>query len=554
MASSANLFSPSEKQKCQEVVRILQQETLLAVDCEGVQLGKDGPLTLLQIGTLNGTVYLFDVMKNEQEQDKSFFKDSGLDGLLTSSEIVKVIHSCSEDSAALFHQFGIKLENVFDTQVAHLVIEEHKGRKLPSREKLEEICKMYSAAAGVYARKDDVQLEYVKNDGNFWAKRPLSQEMIDYASGDVAALLPEVYDNQNRYLDENKLMDKFYERVKEEIEIEIDPVNKEKRKDRQTKIKNEILTSMSKKYKNRTELADLTVDEKRALNETSLTDISSAKHPEVIRELKLEFYAEYLKSLEEELKDPCKFHPKPHILFKLNEISFQGTRTMRRDGTIIKKLFIKILSDDIERKYYTDTPVTQLSRCEYKILQNLRPLYDDIPYPETVLALHWRIIADDLDEDMEKLTSDPEHEVNNVPRLIRFIRDVRVPEYIKSKAREVRKSNEDAILERLPHKYDLNSNADDLTEAEKIVLDRLDVIYNDYDPIVEFLHWEVTYFILCKEFEDFKSGKFTGKDYMSRKLDFLSTNEQVPDKIKEKSKEFQKEMSKKKERRKQHNK
>ncbi|XP_045176853.2 uncharacterized protein LOC123537263 [Mercenaria mercenaria] len=546
MASSANLFSPSEKQKCQEVVRILQQETLLAVDCEGLQLGKDGPLTLLQIGTLNGTVYLFDVMKNDQEQDKSFFKDSGLDGLLTSSEIVKVIHSCSEDSAALFHQFGIKLENVFDTQVAHMVIKEHKDRKLPSREKLEEICKMYSTADGVYARKDDVQLKYVKNEGNFWAKRPLTQEMIDYASRDVAALLPEVYVGQNRYLEENKLMDKFYDRVKEEIELEIYPVKKEKRKDRQTKIKNKILTSMSEKYKNGTQLADLTVDEKRALSLTSLIDISSAKYPEVIRELKLESCAVFLKSLEEELNDPSKFHPKPYTIFKLNEITNQGTRTMRRDGTRVKNIFMKIVADDIERKYYADTPITQLSRCEYQFLQNLRPLYDNTPYPETVLALHWRIIADDLDEDMEKLTSDPEHEVNNVPRLIRFIRDVRVPEYIKSKAREVRKLNEDATLERLPHKYDLNSSAEDLTESEKIVLDRLDVIDNEYDPIVEYLHWEATYFILCKEFEDFKSRKFTGKDYMSRKLDFLSTNEQVPDKIKEKSKEFQKKMSKRK--------
>lgn len=28
-----------------------------------------------------------------------------------------VIHSCAGDSAALFHQFGIKMKNVFDTQV-----------------------------------------------------------------------------------------------------------------------------------------------------------------------------------------------------------------------------------------------------------------------------------------------------------------------------------------------------------------------------------------------------------------------------------------------------
>ena len=87
-----HIFSPSDKmsQESQYAVKALSCEPLIALDSEGVNLGKDGPMTLLQIGTLSGTVYLFDVMLNEQNQDKAYFRDTGLDRILTSKQIVKV--------------------------------------------------------------------------------------------------------------------------------------------------------------------------------------------------------------------------------------------------------------------------------------------------------------------------------------------------------------------------------------------------------------------------------------------------------------------------------
>ncbi|XP_025983379.2 piRNA biogenesis protein EXD1 isoform X1 [Glycine max] len=40
---------------------------------------------------------------------------------LESNYITKVIHDCKRDSEALYFQFGIKLNNVVDTQVSFLV-------------------------------------------------------------------------------------------------------------------------------------------------------------------------------------------------------------------------------------------------------------------------------------------------------------------------------------------------------------------------------------------------------------------------------------------------
>lgn len=70
---------------CRHVVHVLLREPVLAVDCEGIQLGADGPLTLVQVGTFSGDVYLFDLHENKQ-----LLTEGRLQKLLESSEIVKV--------------------------------------------------------------------------------------------------------------------------------------------------------------------------------------------------------------------------------------------------------------------------------------------------------------------------------------------------------------------------------------------------------------------------------------------------------------------------------
>ncbi len=44
-----------------------------------------------------------------------------LRSLMENSSVVKVIHDCRQDSAALFYQLQIRLANVFDTQVQALL-------------------------------------------------------------------------------------------------------------------------------------------------------------------------------------------------------------------------------------------------------------------------------------------------------------------------------------------------------------------------------------------------------------------------------------------------
>lgn len=82
----------SEKQKlvtdtedCKDIASLLSKEKILAVDCQGVYRGSHLRLTLLQIGTSKGKVYLFDVQVN-----KNLLLNDGLRHLLESKDIEKV--------------------------------------------------------------------------------------------------------------------------------------------------------------------------------------------------------------------------------------------------------------------------------------------------------------------------------------------------------------------------------------------------------------------------------------------------------------------------------
>lgn len=71
--------------RCKEIASRLLEEKVLAVDCQGVHLGANGTLTLLQIGTSKEEVYLFDVQHCDE-----LLSVAELKRVLESGDIVKV--------------------------------------------------------------------------------------------------------------------------------------------------------------------------------------------------------------------------------------------------------------------------------------------------------------------------------------------------------------------------------------------------------------------------------------------------------------------------------
>ncbi|KAL3859216.1 hypothetical protein ACJMK2_009445 [Sinanodonta woodiana] len=542
MASETKVlvFSPGDKEACRSAIRRLEQEKVIAVDCEGVHLGTKGPLTLMQIGTINGDVYLFDVMKNEKEQDKSFFKDTGLDNVLSSPNIVKVIHSCSGDSAALFHQFGIKLDNVFDTQVAHLVIAEHKGRRLPYRLKLAELCSTYSDTAKVYEAKEDVKIEWCKRENDYWAKRPLTQEMIEYASGDVTALIPDVFEKQKKYLEENGQIDKYAELVQEEIEFYIDPAMKERRKLRNGKASEAVLKDMSAKYRPSTQYSAITdEDEIKALKDINVRDIPN--QPSLIQNLKHGHIRAFLSELENDLKTPETFISSRNLDQELHDIEQYGQDEIREYASKLRKQVCEVVTKDIQRKYTSNTPVESISETDIRVLRYIRLISGDelIYFHPTVIDLKWKIEEYDMDAAMEKLRADPEYNVSFVPKLKFLSFNTKVPSSVKRKAQQLLEKVEDSILANIPRKYTRDTPLDQLSDTEKAVLRDIRITSNTFHSTVSSLHWRICYDGLCIDFERFKAGKLSMNSGLEKKLYFFANNRCVPADVKKKAKEFQ---------------
>jgi len=220
--------------ECQMLVEdVLQSGQPIGLDGEGVNLGPKGKLTLVQISTMSGQVFIFDVQTNP-----GLFIQGRLADLLQSENIVKVIHDCRNDSAALYFQHGITLKNVFDTQAAHAVVQLQETGKPVYKVKnvsFNALCELYNAP--VNPMKDQVKNIY-RRDQKFWARRPLSKDMICYAAADVMALVPTIYtamardlkpDYQNLFLslcEEQVLMYIQFEEIKE--------------KKRQRKVENEV--------------------------------------------------------------------------------------------------------------------------------------------------------------------------------------------------------------------------------------------------------------------------------------------------------------------------
>ncbi|KAL0330732.1 UNVERIFIED_CONTAM: hypothetical protein Sangu_1618700 [Sesamum angustifolium] len=109
---------------------------------------------------------------------------------LESSYISKVIHDCKRDSEALYFQFGIKLHNVVDTQIAYSLIKEQEGHKRVPDDYISFVGLLADPRFGgiSYVEKEEVRL-LLRQDPNFWTYRPLSELMVRAAADDVRFLL-----------------------------------------------------------------------------------------------------------------------------------------------------------------------------------------------------------------------------------------------------------------------------------------------------------------------------------------------------------------------------
>ena len=163
-----------------EVIGCLKAAEVLTLDCEGVDLGRSGELCLIQLATRE-RCFLFDVHELATACCDMVIS---LKEILEDNTIVKVVHDCKMDSDALFHHLGIRLANVHDTQAWDKVLRNSVGENLNRTLLAFDCTPNVVRDCTIYSRNI-----------RFWATRPLTPKMIEWASGDVSSLF-ELRDKQ----------------------------------------------------------------------------------------------------------------------------------------------------------------------------------------------------------------------------------------------------------------------------------------------------------------------------------------------------------------------
>jgi ribonuclease D len=169
---------PQEK-KCHEIVNDLRSQEVIAVDCEGICLGVNGTLCLIQIATASH-VYVFDICSSSKADIVETLKP-----IFESNKILKVLHGAENDLVGL-SSVGIVNDNFEDTQALYEILAKdlRKMKDAKSSIGLQSLMEVYGFKHELKAKMKKIY----KGRSDIWAKRPLTEEMIEYAACDVASL------------------------------------------------------------------------------------------------------------------------------------------------------------------------------------------------------------------------------------------------------------------------------------------------------------------------------------------------------------------------------
>jgi len=207
----------STEEALQVLVRRLSSERLLCIDCEGCDLSKGswrdgqrvedpavplhGQVCLLQIGTPAGEAFAVDIL----ELGGAAF-DLGLRWLLENPGITKVVHDFRQDEDALWHQFRVQPQGLFDCQVCDVLVRRLQGHRtayVAGSAKLVSAHGIELASVpgyGVITQEQKLKIhERFSQDRHLWSRRPLPSDMVQYAKADVLPLA-ELYQSMLRSL------------------------------------------------------------------------------------------------------------------------------------------------------------------------------------------------------------------------------------------------------------------------------------------------------------------------------------------------------------------
>ncbi|KAM5235439.1 piRNA biogenesis protein EXD1 [Ctenodactylus gundi] len=164
----------------------IKKQSVLSVAAEGSNVCRHGKLCWLQVAT-SSRVYLFDIFLLGR---RAF--NNGLQMILEDKRILKVIHDCRWLSDCLSHQYGIVLNNVFDTQVADVLqFSMETGGFLPNCiSSLQESLLRHLKVAPKYLSFLEERQKLTQENPEVWFTRPLSPALLKILALEAIYLLP----------------------------------------------------------------------------------------------------------------------------------------------------------------------------------------------------------------------------------------------------------------------------------------------------------------------------------------------------------------------------
>lgn len=180
---------------CQAAVAELLKEPEVAIDLEGVALGRHpGKISILQaVGKHNpDTVYLFDisVLKNDA------FEAGRLRDLFASTAVQKIFWDVRADCDALYHNHNVKVENAYDLQILYHLSFIPSSPNVPGlKTAFAEFGKTELTEATMNELKaikeKGLHLFLPEHGGTYavFEERPLKPVLVQYCAADVKYLL-----------------------------------------------------------------------------------------------------------------------------------------------------------------------------------------------------------------------------------------------------------------------------------------------------------------------------------------------------------------------------
>ena len=110
----------------------------------------------------------------------------GLKAVLENKKILKLLHDCRNDWDSLLYQYSIRLFNFIDTQEAYYIYILFYKQELNLPISLKRFIREFT---GEDLITKSIMKNQMKEDINFWKKRPLEHNMLVYASEDVKYLI-----------------------------------------------------------------------------------------------------------------------------------------------------------------------------------------------------------------------------------------------------------------------------------------------------------------------------------------------------------------------------